>query len=135
MTNIQPKQRYEIGMIDLFFMGRILVLNMKNCGITEQGYNKVQSLQPEPAEHSSRSVTNIFNCIRLLSKPSSLMMIVPSSAPVDSIIKDLSEQFNLDDFSLTEVQLCLRRHNPKKNFKTAATVELQSENILKEFIQ
>lgn len=124
MTNIQLKQRYEIGMIDLFFMGRILVLNMINQGFATGGNNKVQATHKEPAEHSLRSVANILNCIRLLRKPSSLMMIMPASAPVDSVIKELLEHFQLDDFSLTEVQVCLTQNNTKKNYKTAASIDL-----------
>ncbi len=127
MTNIQPKQRYEIGMIDLFFMGRILVLDMINHGFTAGGNNKVQSLDKEQAERNFRSAANILYCIRLLRKPSSLMMIVPASAQVESVIKDLTEQFKLDDYSLAEVQLCLTKHNPKKNYETAGSVELKSK--------
>jgi len=132
MTNTQPKQRYEIGMIDLFFMGRILVLNMINLRFAAGGYNKVQALHKEPAERNFRSAANILYCIRLLRKPNSLMMIVLASAPVDSVIKDLSEQFKLDDFSLAEVQLCLTRHNHKKNCETEASAELRSEINLTE---
>lgn len=113
MTNIQLKQRYEIGMIDLFFMGRILVLNVVNHSFAAEGFNYQEVLTKEPAERNFRSVANIFYCIRLLRKPSSLMMIVPASAPADSVIKDLSEHFQLDDFSLAEVQLCLTRFNTK----------------------
>ncbi len=132
MTDIQPKRRYEIGMINLFFIGRILVLNMINHGFTAGGYNKVQALHKEPAEHNFRSVVNILYCIRLLRKPSSLTMLVPASAPVDSVIKDLTEHFQLDDFSLAEVQLCLTKHNPKKKYETADSSELQSEIDLAE---
>ncbi|MHB8336078.1 MAG: NAD(P)-binding domain-containing protein [Ignavibacteriaceae bacterium] len=113
LTNIRLKQRYEIGVIDLFFMGRILVLNAVNHSFAAEGFDYQEVLTKESAERNFRSVANFLYCIRLLRKPSSLMMIVPASAPADSVIKDLSEHFQLDDFSLTEVQLSLTRFNIK----------------------
>ena len=42
MTNRQPQQRYEIGMVGLGVMGCNLVLNMADRGCAEAGYNKDQ---------------------------------------------------------------------------------------------
>ena len=42
MTNRQPQQRYEIGMVGLGVMGRNLVLNMADHGHAVAGYNKDQ---------------------------------------------------------------------------------------------
>ncbi|HUX46517.1 MAG TPA: NAD(P)-binding domain-containing protein [Desulfosporosinus sp.] len=114
MTNLQLKHRYEIGMIDLFFLGRILVLNMINLDFEAAAYKKNKPLRQEIAERNFSSVDNFLDCIKLLRKPNSIMMIVPASAPADSVIKDLSERFQLDDFSITEIQLCLTRFNTVK---------------------
>ena len=39
MTNQQPQQRYEIGMVGLGVMGRNLVLNMADHGFSVTGYD------------------------------------------------------------------------------------------------
>ena len=43
MTNQQPQQRYEIGMVGLGVMGRNLVLNMADHGCAVAGYDKDQT--------------------------------------------------------------------------------------------
>ncbi|MHB8581392.1 MAG: hypothetical protein ACYDA4_16225 [Ignavibacteriaceae bacterium] len=117
MTNLQQKQRYEIGMIDLFFMGRILVLNLINLSLIAADYKKDKPLRKEIAERSNRTFANILDCIKLLCKPNSMMVFVPAGSPADSVIKNVSEHFKLDDFSLVEVQLCLTRFNTKNTLQ------------------
>jgi 6-phosphogluconate dehydrogenase len=77
MTIIQPKQHYEIGLIDLFFMGRILVPNLVKHRFVVRGYNEGMVLRKESDERNFRSAANIIGCIRLLRKPSSMMMLCP----------------------------------------------------------
>ena len=43
MTNKQPQQQYEIGMVGLGVMGRNLVLNMADHGFAVAGYDKDQT--------------------------------------------------------------------------------------------
>jgi len=118
MTNLGPKQRYEVEMIDLLFIGRILVLKKANHNFAAAGYKKDKSLPHEIAERNFRSAANLFACFRLLLNPDSMMMFVPAHAYVVRVIRDLSEHIKIDDFSLAEVQLCLILHNSKKYYKS-----------------
>ena len=43
MTNKQPQQRYELGMVGLGVMGRHLVLNMADHGCAAAGYDEDQT--------------------------------------------------------------------------------------------
>ena len=114
MTNKRPKQQYEIGMIDLSFMGRILVLNKVNHSYAAEGFNYQEVPHRKPAELNFRSADNFLDCLKQLRKPNSMMMFVPASATVYSVIEDLLKQFHLDNSSLAEVQLCLTRSNTGK---------------------
>ena len=101
MTNKQPQQRYEIGMVGLGVMGRNLLLNMADCGCAVAGYdkdqNKVEALRRESAERNIRGAANILDFIALLRKPRAIMMLVPAGAPVDSVIKDLLPHLDKGD--------------------------------------
>ena len=101
MTNMQPQQRYEIGMVGLGVMGRNLVLNMADHGCAVAGYdkdqNKVEALRKESAERNIRGAANILDFIALLRKPRAIMMLVPAGAPVDSVIKDLLPHLDKGD--------------------------------------
>jgi 6-phosphogluconate dehydrogenase len=59
MTNKQPQQRYEIGMVGLGVMGRNLMLNMADHGCAVAGYDKdqtkVEALRKESAERNIRA--------------------------------------------------------------------------------
>ncbi len=109
MNNIQPQQRYEIGMMKLGFLGRILVLNMVEYDIASGGYDKhqIETLWSEPTERNSRGATNIIDFIIMWLKPSAVILLVPNRTTVNSVISDLLGNFQLDDFSRAEVQLCL----------------------------
>ena len=93
MTNQQPQQEYEIGMVGLGVMGRNLVLNMGDHGYSIAGYDKdqtqVEALRKESVERKIRAAANIVGFIALLRKPRAIMMLVPAGAPVDAVIKDL----------------------------------------------
>jgi 6-phosphogluconate dehydrogenase len=93
MTNEQPRQRYEIGMVGLGVMGRNLVLNMAEHGFSVTGYdkdpNKVDALRRESQDSDVRGAGDIKEFVGLLRRPRAVMMLVPAGAPVDSVINDL----------------------------------------------
>jgi 6-phosphogluconate dehydrogenase len=93
MTNMQPQQRYEIGMVGLGVMGRNLVLNIADHGFSVAGYDedhsKVEALRKESADRDICGAENINDFISLLCPPRAVMMLVPAGAPVDSVINDL----------------------------------------------
>jgi len=93
MTNKQPQQQYEIGMIGLGVMGRNLVLNMADHGFSVAGYDKdpkqVEALRKESTDPDICGAENINDFIALLRPPRAVMKLVPAAAPVDSVIKEL----------------------------------------------
>jgi 6-phosphogluconate dehydrogenase len=93
MTNIQPQQRYEIGMVGLGVMGRNLLLNMADHGNSVAGYDKdatkVAALRQETEDRDIRGAADIKEFIGMLRRPRAVMMLVPAGAPVDSVINDL----------------------------------------------
>jgi 6-phosphogluconate dehydrogenase len=93
MTNKQPQQRYEIGMVGLGVMGRNLALNMADQGYSVAGYDndatKVATLRQEAENRDIRGAADSKEFIVLLRKPRAVMLLVPAGAPVDSVIKDL----------------------------------------------
>ena len=101
MTNKQPQQQYEIGMVGLGVMGRNLVMNMADHSFSVAGYDrdaaKVEELRKESAERNIDGVANILDFIALLRKPRAIMMLVPAGAPVDSVIKDLLPHLDKGD--------------------------------------
>ncbi|MHB1687991.1 MAG: NAD(P)-binding domain-containing protein [Ignavibacteriaceae bacterium] len=127
--------QYEIGMVGLSFMGSILMLNMVDHDCAVAGYDKdrtkVERLRKESVKRNFRGAANILNFIRLLRKPSSVMMLVPADAPVDSVIKDLLGHFQLDDFSLSEVQLCLKQYNTSRKVGKKSYLEDSKINLEK----
>ena len=110
-------------MITLGFMGRILVLNIVDDACVMTGYNKdqikseVQLKKLAQDNTNNNGVKNIIDCIRLFRKPKAVVLFVPIGAPVDLVIKDLLRQFQLNNLSQAEVQVCLTRDNPKRNSK------------------
>jgi 6-phosphogluconate dehydrogenase len=101
MTNKQPQQRYEIGMVGLGVMGRNIVLNMADHGFSVAGYDKdqakVEALRKESAQRNIGGAANVLDFIALLRKPRAIMMLVPAGAPVDSVIKDLLPHLDKGD--------------------------------------
>jgi 6-phosphogluconate dehydrogenase len=101
MTNQQPQQRYEIGMVGLGVMGRNFLLNMADHGFSVAGFdkdpNQVEALRKESAERNICGAANIQEFIALLRQPRAVMMLVPAGPPVDSVIKDLVPHLDKGD--------------------------------------
>ncbi len=119
MTTEQPQKQYEIRMVSLGFMWHILVINIVEVGCAIADYDKYlikdKTGRKESTERNISGAANIINCIRLLCKPKAVMILVPVNSPVDSVIKNLIEHFQLDDFSLSKVQFCLKQYNTSSN--------------------
>ena len=101
MSDTQPQQRYEIGMVGLGVMGRNLLLNMADHGFSVAGYDKdaakVEALRQESKKGDVRGAVDIKEFLGLLRRPRAVMMLVPAGAPVDSVIKDLVPPLDKDD--------------------------------------
>jgi 6-phosphogluconate dehydrogenase len=101
MTNKQPQQQYEIGMVGLGVMGRNLLLNMAGHGFSVAGYDKdpakVAALRQEARQRDARGAADVKEFIALLRRPRAIMMLVPAGAPVDSVIKDFLPYLDKDD--------------------------------------
>ena len=101
MTNEEPQQRYEIGMVGLGVMGRNLVLNMADHGCAVAGYDKdqttVEALRKESGDRNIRGAATIGEFVALLRQPRAIMMLVPAGAPVDSVIEDLRPHLDKGD--------------------------------------
>jgi 6-phosphogluconate dehydrogenase len=101
MTNKQPQQQYEIGMVGLGVMGRNFLLNMADHGFSVAGYNrgpsKVEALRQEANGRDVRGADSIKELIGLLRKPRAVMMLVTAGPPVDSVIGDLLPHLERDD--------------------------------------
>ena len=93
MTNPQPQQTSEIGMVGLGVMGRNLLLNMADHGFPVAGYDmdlaKVGALRQESKQREVRGAANIQDFIALLRRPRAVVMLVPAGPPADSVINDL----------------------------------------------
>jgi 6-phosphogluconate dehydrogenase len=101
MSNKQPNQQYEIGMVGLGIMGRNLLLNMADNGFSVAGYDKdlskVEALRQEAENREVRGASDLKEFIGLLRRPRAVMLLVPAGAPVDSVIKDLLEHLQPGD--------------------------------------
>ncbi len=87
------KQQYEIGMIGLGVMGQNLVLNMADHGHSVAGYDKdstkTTALQKVAGKQRILGAKTLEEFIDSLSKPRTVMMLVPAGPPVDAVIGDL----------------------------------------------
>lgn len=101
MSQSQPEQRYEIGMVGLGVMGRNLVLNMADHGFAVAGYDKepskVEALRKESADLRVGCATSVHDFTAMLRKPRAIMMLVPAGAPVDSVIGALLPRLDAGD--------------------------------------
>lgn len=95
------KETFEIGMVGLGVMGRNLVLNMSDYGISVAGYDKdvskVAALEKDAVTRNVFSAKAIPEFIKALRKPRAIMFLVPAGPPVDSVIADLSTYLEPDD--------------------------------------
>ena len=93
MTDKQPRQSYEIGMVGLGVMGRNLLLNMADHGFSVAGYDKdvskVAALRQEAEHRDIRGAESVSEFVSLLRVPRAVMMLVPAGAAVDAVIHDL----------------------------------------------
>ncbi|MGO9417210.1 MAG: NADP-dependent phosphogluconate dehydrogenase [Syntrophobacteraceae bacterium] len=101
MTDKQPQQHYEIGMVGLGVMGRNFLLNMADHGYAVAGYDKdrtkLDALRQESAERNIYGAVDIPDFVALLRKPRAIMMLVPAGAPVDSVISNLLPHLDKGD--------------------------------------
>ncbi len=91
MATNEPQ--HEIGMIGLGVMGRNLLLNMADHGLTVAGYdkdlNQVNALRQEAKTDKVRGAESMEEFIKLLRPPRAVMMLVPAGPVVDNVIHDL----------------------------------------------
>lgn len=85
--------KYQIGMVGLGVMGRNLVLNFADHGISVSGYDKnkemVQRLSEESQGLDVKATGRIEEFIGSLQKPRNVMLLVPAGAPVDEVIRSV----------------------------------------------
>jgi 6-phosphogluconate dehydrogenase len=95
------KQRYEIGMVGLGVMGRNLVLNMVDHGISVAGYDKdssqVQALRQATAEKDVGAVGSVEELVGALRVPRAIMLLVPAGKVVDVVIDELVPHLDAGD--------------------------------------
>jgi len=86
-------RRYQLGMIGLGVMGRNLLLNMADHGVTVAGYDKdpdrVGALVREAGDRPIGGLKNLTEFLTALRVPRIVMMLVPAGPVVDSVIRDL----------------------------------------------
>jgi len=84
---------YQLGMVGLGVMGRNLVLNIADHGVTVAGYDKdpdqVDALQREAEDRPIGAVKSLTEFVAALGVPRIVMMLVPAGPVVDSVIRDL----------------------------------------------
>jgi len=90
----------NIGIVGLGVMGQMLALNMERNGYMVAGYD----LDEEKVEtFNNREGKDLIGCMTMdafldaLQKPRRIMMMVPSGAPVDSVINSLKDHLEPDD--------------------------------------
>ena len=93
--------QFEIGIVGLGVMGRNLMLNIADHGFSVAGYDndqaKVDDLRKEPDKRKILYTSILDEFIDCLSKPRSIILLVPAGAPVDSVIESLSVRLQEDD--------------------------------------
>src|SRR5512140_3010783 len=128
MTNNQPRhQPCTIGMIGLGVMGRNLLLNMADHGFSVAGYDndpaKVEALRKEAQKRDIFCTGILQEFISILSKPRAIILLVPAGAPVDSVIKEMSELLQKDDLIIDSGNSYFKDTNLR-------TIRLQEKGIL-----
>lgn len=93
MAQTQPSELSEIGMVGLGVMGRSFLLNMADHGFAVSGFDKdldkVKALREETGDRAIRTAETMEEFVDQLHPPQAVMMLVPSGAPVDSVLSDL----------------------------------------------
>ncbi len=85
---------YDFGMIGLGTMGRNLLLNVADHGLSAIGYDKDASKASLLESSASsgvtvRGVVTLAEMVSALKRPRKIMMLVPAGPIVDAVIKDL----------------------------------------------
>jgi len=94
MTDHGQNKKCDIGLIGLGVMGRNFAQNMADHGFSVAGYDldkeKNQALISEKTKQQDLQVGHdLKEFIGLLSRPRSVMMLVPAGDPVDAVIDEL----------------------------------------------
>jgi 6-phosphogluconate dehydrogenase len=83
----------QLGMVGLGVMGRNLLLNLADHGFAVAGYDRdpqrVADLRKEGAGKPVEGVGDLQTLLERLSRPCTVMMLVPAGPPVDAVIRDL----------------------------------------------
>jgi 6-phosphogluconate dehydrogenase len=86
-------RRYEVGMVGLGVMGRNLLLNMADHGVSVAGYDKdpaqVASLRHEAEGRAVAAATTVEEFTATLVPPRAVLLLVPAGPPVDAAIRVL----------------------------------------------
>lgn len=102
MTGEQRKHKgHEIGLVGLGVMGRNLLLNMADHGISVAGYDmdpaQVEALRNDSAGREIGAAVTVDEFVGLLRGPRAIMMFVPAGPAVDSVIRDLAPHLERGD--------------------------------------
>jgi 6-phosphogluconate dehydrogenase len=101
MNNNGAKEQFQMGMIGLGVMGRNLVLNMADHGISVVGYDKndqmVARLNHDAPSGLVHGAPSLEAFVALLEKPRNVLILVPAGAPVDGVIRDLLPHLDRGD--------------------------------------
>jgi 6-phosphogluconate dehydrogenase len=94
MTDHDKNKKCDIGLIGLGVMGRNFAKNMADHDFSVAGYDrdkeKNQALMSEKTKQQEiRAAHDLKEFIGLLSRPRSVMLLVPAGDPVDAVIDEL----------------------------------------------
>lgn len=95
------EQKYEFGMVGLGVMGRNLALNILEHGFSVSGYDqegsKTGELQAEGGQGAVYAAPSLEALVGALSKPRSIILLVPAGAAVDSALQGLAQHVEPGD--------------------------------------
>ncbi len=84
------QNRFQMGMIGLGTMGRNLLLNMSDHGLSVVGYDvdpdRVRELRAQAGDSHVAGTQSIEELVKWLEPPRTIMMLVPAGRPVDDVI-------------------------------------------------
>jgi len=94
-------KKYDFGIVGLGTMGRNLLLNMGDHGITGAGYDKDAAkaglLEKEDKHHNLKGFTDLKEFASSLKSPKEIMLLVPAGKIVDEVITELKPLLNKGD--------------------------------------